>query len=202
MSLEGKKIGFALTGSHCTIPEVLPEVKRIVDSGADVTAIISDAVANTDTRFGKAADVRKFLEDATGKPVIDSIVNAEPIGPKKMFDCLIIAPCTGNTLSKISKGIIDSTGTMAAKAHMRNARPVVIAVSTNDGLGINATNIGALLPIKNVYFVPFGQDNPTRKPNSLVARMNEIENTVVEAMLGNQNQPILVEKWRDTEVNS
>ena len=166
MSLEGKKIGFALTGSHCTIPEVLPEVKRIVDSGADVTAIISDAVANTDTRFGKAADVRKFLEDATGKRIIDSTV------------------------------------TMAAKAHMRNARPVVIAVSTNDGLGINATNIGALLPIKNVYFVPFGQDNPTRKPNSLVARMNEIENTVVEAMLGNQNQPILVEKWRDTEVNS
>ena len=197
MDLIGKKIGFALTGSHCTIPEVLPEIKRIVTSGADVTAIISDAVAGTDTRFGKASDTRKFLQEVTGKPIIDSILEAEPIGPKKLFDCLIIAPCTGNTLSKISKGITDSTVTMAAKAHLRNARPVVIAVSTNDGLGVNATNIGALLPIKNVYFVPFGQDNPTCKPNSLVARMNEIEDTVIKSLNGNQNQPILVEKWRD-----
>ncbi|NCB53012.1 MAG: dipicolinate synthase subunit B, partial [Clostridia bacterium] len=148
--------------------------------------------ASTDSRFGKAADFLQKLEMLTEKPVITSIAAAEPLGPKALLDVLVIAPCTGNTLSKLALGITDTSVTMAAKAHLRNGRPVVIAVATNDGLSGSASNIGALLGRKNVYFVPFGQDDPSRKPCSLVADFSQIEQAVENAFEGIQIQPILI----------
>jgi len=193
MNLEGRTIGIALTGSHCTIPEILPIVDGLVEAGAAVTAIMSVSVSTTDTRFGKAQDIREHLEKVTGNWIIDTIAKAEPIGPKRMFDCLVVAPCTGNTLAKLALGITDTPVTMAAKAHLRNGRPLVIGVSTNDGLAGSAANIGTLLCKKNVYFVPFGQDDPVGKPNSLVLRVSDMERAIEEALEGRQMQPILVD---------
>jgi len=146
-----------------------------------------------DTRYGKASDWCKKLQEITKKDLIKSIVEAEPIGPGKLFDILVVAPCTGNTLAKLSNGITDTPALMAIKAHLRNQRPVVIAVSTNDGLGLNAQNIAKLLNSKNIYMVPFGQDNPVAKPNSLVARMEKIFDTLCAALEGRQIHPVLVE---------
>jgi dipicolinate synthase subunit B len=186
------KIGFALTGSHCTLEETLPEIERLVREGAEVTPIISYSVDEMDTRFGTADYWKEKLLEITGRKPISSIVEAEPIGPQKLLDILVIAPCTGNTLAKMANGITDSPVLMAAKAHLRNCGPVVIAISTNDGLGNNAKNIGALLNSKNMYFVPFGQDNPFDKHNSLVAHMSLLSDTISEALQGRQIQPILV----------
>ncbi|MDS1029061.1 dipicolinate synthase subunit B [Bacillota bacterium LX-D] len=191
MLLKGKKIGFAVTGSHCTLARIPREVQRLVDEGANILPILSKSVAMTDTRFGTAESWRKALVDITKNEPITSIKDAEPIGPKGLLDALIIAPCTGNTLAKLANGIIDSTVLMAAKAHLRNQKPLVIAVSTNDGLGLNARNIGVLLNVKNIYFVPFGQDDPKKKANSLVAKMDKILETLLEAFEGKQIQPIL-----------
>ena len=196
MSLKGRTIGIALTGSHCTIPEVLPVIEEMVAAGAIVTPIISHSVATTDTRFGRADDVRERLERITGTWAIDTIAKAEPVGPKRMFDCLAIAPCTGNTLSKLALGISDTPVTMAAKAQLRTGRPVVIGISTNDGLSGSARNIATLLCRKNVYFVPFGQDDPVGKPTSLVFRVSDLEKAIEEALDGRQMQPILVERWK------
>lgn len=193
MRLKGKKIGFALTGSHCTIERVLEEVKKLVDEeGADVYPILSGSVNSTDTRFGTVAHWKKTLEEITHNKIIATIVEAEPIGPQKLLDALVIAPCTGNTMAKLSHGIIDSPVLMAAKAVLRNQNPVAVAISTNDGLGFGAYNIGILLNTKNIYFVPFGQDNPTGKSNSLVAHMDKINDTLVESLAGRQIQPLLV----------
>ncbi len=197
MSLEGKTIGVALTGSHCTIPEVLPQVEALIERGAKVVPILSYAVAHTDTRFGRAADIRQTLEDITGVEVVDTIAKAEPIGPKGLLDCLVIAPCTGNTLSKLALGITDTPVLMAAKAQLRNGRPLVIGIATNDGLSGSARNIASLLARKNVYFIPYGQDDPAGKPTSLVARMSDTERTIEQAMAGKQAQPLLIEKWKD-----
>jgi dipicolinate synthase subunit B len=193
MSLEGRAIGIALTGSHCTVPEVVPIIDNLVESGAAVTVIMSASVASTDTRFGKAQDLCEHLERITGNQVIDTIAKAEPIGPKRMFECLAVAPCTGNTLAKLALGITDTAVTMAAKAHLRNGRPLVIGVSTNDGLAGSAPNIGTLLCKKNVYFVPFGQDDPLGKPNSLVFRVSDLVQAIELALEGRQMQPILVD---------
>jgi len=187
-------VGFALTGSFCTFKKVLPEVKNLVDKGAKVIPIMSENAQKTDTRFGKAQDFIKELEQITGNPLINSIDTAEPIGPKALLDILVIAPCTGNTLGKLANGITDTCVTMAAKAHLRNGRPVVIAVSTNDGLGANAKNIGLLLNTKNIYFVPFGQDDPQKKCNSVVAHMDMIIPTIENALQGKQIQPVLVSR--------
>jgi len=192
MLLEGIKLGFALTGSFCTFEKILPEVERLVSEGAEVTAILSDSVDKYDTRFGCAEDLKQDLKRITGKEAITTIVNAEPIGPKALFDVLVVAPCTGNSLAKISNAITDTPTTMACKAHLRNQKPLVLAISTNDGLGANARNIGTLLNMKYIYMVPFGQDNPKSKPSSLVAKMDLILPTVVEALLGKQTQPLLV----------
>lgn len=192
MVLGGLNIGFALTGSFCTFAKVIPEIERIVLEGANVIPIISDSVNNFDTRFGKADDIKQKLVQITGNKIISTIVEAEPIGPKALLDLIVVAPCTGNTISKITNAITDTAVTMACKAHMRNGRPLILAVSTNDGLGANAKNIGLLLNTKNVFFVPFGQDNPTSKPNSLVADVTLIVPTVIEALKGKQVQPILV----------
>lgn len=191
MRFEGKRIGFALTGSHCTIPQVIPVISELVSDGAEVIPIVSESVRDTDTRFGEAKELRKRLAELTGKEPISSIVEAEPIGPEKLLDCLAIAPCTGNTAARLAHGIVDGTVTMAAKAQLRNGRPVVIAISTNDGLGLNAKSIAVLSCTPCVYLVPYRQDNPIDKANSLVALMDLIPETIDMAMRGMQTQPVL-----------
>lgn len=192
MLLEGCKIGFALTGSFCTFDRVFPEIEKLIAEGASVYPIISHSVDKYDTRFGSADEWKLKLEALTGKKVVTTIVEAEPIGPKTLLDILVVAPCTGNTLSKIANAITDTAVTMAVKAHLRNGKPVVLAVSTNDGLGANAKNLGILLNMKNIYFVPFGQDDPIKKCNSLVAKFDLIVPTVIESIKGKQIQPLLV----------
>ena len=193
MKLDGLKIGFAVTGSHCTLHEITEVMRKLVEEGADLTPIISNSVDTMDTRFGKADDWKRKFEEITQKKIIQTIPDAEPIGPQKKFDCLLIAPCTGNTLAKLANGITDTAVLMAAKAHLRNQRPLVIAISTNDGLGLNARNIGTLLSTKNIFLVPFGQDSPATKANSLVAHMDKIPDTILLACEGKQIQPILVD---------
>ncbi len=192
MTIEGKKIGFAVCGSFCTFSRVMPQVARLCELGAEVFPIMSEISRTTDTRFGKAEEFVEFLEETTKNKIINSVKAAEPIGPKAYLDALVIAPCTGNTLAKIANGVTDSTVAMAAKANLRNQRPLIIAVSTNDGLGVNARNIGLMLPMRNVYFVPFGQDDYSGKPQSLVADMDKIPDTLVCALDGRQLQPILL----------
>jgi len=187
------KIGFALTGSHCTLAQVIEVLKQLVSEGADITPVISYSIDRMATRFGRPGDWKKNLHVVTGKEPLRTISEVEPIGPLKLFDCLVIAPCTGNTLAKLANGVTDTPVLMAAKAHLRNLSPVVIAVSTNDGLGTSAKNIATLLITKNVFFVPFGQDNPLKKANSLVAHMEKIPDTILAACDGKQIQPLLVE---------
>ena len=193
MQFDGLKIGFAITGSHCTINEVLKVMKSLVNEGAEVTPIISYSVESMDTRFGKAEEWKQQFQEITHQKLIQTIPDAEPIGPKKMFDCVVIAPCTGNTLAKLANGIIDTPVLMAAKSHLRNQRPLVLAISTNDGLGLNARNLGTILVTKNIYLVPFGQDNPEVKANSLVAHMGKVPETILMACTGKQIQPVLLD---------
>ncbi len=193
MSLKGVRVGFALTGSHCTIGKVLDQMEKLVEAGAQVTPIISDSVNETDTRFGSAAKWKEEIGKRTKNDLITTIPEAEPVGPGKLFDIMIIAPCSGNTLAKLAMGITDTPVLMAAKAHLRNGGPLVLGISTNDGLSINAKNLGLILNMKNIYFVPFGQDNPEEKTNSLVAHMNLICETLEEALKGKQIQPVLRE---------
>lgn len=192
--LKGKRIGFGFTGSHCTYEEVMPQLEQIVNTGATVVPIVSYTLQTTNTRFGKATDWMKTIETITEQKPICSLVEAEPLGPKEPLDCMVIAPLTGNSLSKLANALTDSPVLMAAKATMRNLKPVVVAVSTNDGLGLNGSNIMKLMSAKNIYFVPFGQDDPIKKPNSLVADMTKIVETVKAAMGGKQIQPVLIEK--------
>jgi len=194
MDWNGKTVGYALSGSHCTFEEVMPQIQRFVDAGANVIPIVSSTLITTDTRFGTAEKWRNELTRITGNEIIASIVQAEPLGPSKKIDVLTIAPCTGNTTSRLANAITDSAVLMAAKSQMRNGRPIVIAISTNDGLGLNAANIAKLLVTKNIYFVPFGQDDPINKPNSLVARMDLIMEACEAALQGKQLQPLLVER--------
>ena len=175
-----------------TLHEAILQVTNLVEEGAEVFPIISWSVDRLDTRFGTAGKWKEQLVKYSGKELINSIVGAEPIGPNQMFDILVVAPCTGNTLAKMANAITDTPVLMAIKAHLRNQRPVVVAVSTNDGLGMNASNIGVLLNSKYIYMVPFGQDSPLGKPNSLKAKMDLIVDTVVAARQGQQIQPILV----------
>ncbi len=186
------KIGFAMTGSFCTFKKAIAALYELKKLYPDITPIMSETAAFTDTRFGKAEDFRSEIESICQKKIITSITGAEPIGPKKLFDALVIAPCTGNTIAKIASGVTDSSVTMAAKAHLRNERPLVIAPSTNDGLGANAKNLGILLNTKNIYFVPFGQDDPYKKHRSLVADFSKISQALAEALEEKQYQPILL----------
>lgn len=191
-NLENVKIGYALCGSFCTFSRSIEQLKRLKAAGADITAVMSFNAASLDTRFGTAESFRKTIEEITGKPIILTIEDAEPIGPKKMFDVLVICPCTGNTMAKLANSITDTPVTMAAKSHIRNSRPVVIAAASNDGLAGSAKNIGALMNYKSYYFVPFGQDDSGKKPRSLVADFNEISDTVLAALNGVQYQPLLI----------
>ncbi|WP_375163086.1 dipicolinate synthase subunit B [Paenibacillus sp. SC116] len=200
MSLDftGITVGYALTGSHCTFDEVMPQIQRFVDLGARVIPIVSTTILTTDTRFGTSNHWQKQLKDITGNDMITTIVEAEPLGPSKLLDVLVIAPCTGNTTSRLANAITDSPVLMAAKAQMRNQRPLVLAISTNDGLGLNAANIAKLLVAKYIYFVPYGQDNPVQKPNSLVARMELIPEACAAALEGKQLQPLIIERFQYT----
>jgi dipicolinate synthase subunit B len=192
MCLANIRVGFALTGSHCTLAEIMPFLKNLVAEGAEVYPIVSQSVNELTTKYGSAEQWKDMLEEITGKPVINTVVKAEPIGPGKMLDVMIVAPCTGNTLAKLANSIVDGPVLMAAKAQLRNQRPVILAISTNDGLGMNAKNIGLLLNMKNIYLVPFGQDDPQEKPNSLKAKMDLLPATILTALQGRQYQPLLV----------
>jgi dipicolinate synthase subunit B len=193
MLLQNVKILFALSGSYCVFDQVIPQVEALVREGAEIYPLMSETAAVTDTRYGKAQDFIDKLTAITGRPVIKSIVDTEPLGVVYPVDLAIISPCTGNTLSKLASGATDSSVLMAAKGIFRNHKPVVIGIATNDGLGISAKNLGTLLSTKNVYFIPFGQDNYKSKPDSLVARFELTLPTVVEALKGNQLQPMLVQ---------
>lgn len=194
MTFDGLRIGFAMTGSFCTFSKVMKEIEHLRQKGAGLVPIMSEMVWNTDTRFGKAEEFIEKFKNLSQKDIIHTIKDAEPIGPKNLLDALIVAPCTGNTISKIANGITDSCVAMAAKATLRNNAPVIIAVSTNDGLGSSAKNIGTLLNKANVYFVPFGQDDPKGKPTSLVADMTKIADTLEEALERRQIQPLIIER--------
>lgn len=191
MLLQNVKIGFAFTGSFCTFAKVIPELEKIATEGADIVPIISDSANSFDTKFGKADEWKLKIETICGKKIVKSIIEAEPIGPGALLDILVVAPCTGNTLGKLANGITDTTVTMACKAHLRNGRPLLIAIATNDGLGANAKNLGLLLNTKNIYFVPFGQDDPVKKCNSLMARFEQLVPAIQCALKGEQMQPIL-----------
>ena len=190
--MEAIRVGFAFCGSFCTLQQAVPALERAKARYGDVTPIVSETVAATDSRFGPAHEYMREMERICGRRVIDSIPKAEPIGPKKLLDVLVICPCTGNTLAKLANGVTDTAVTMAAKAHLRNGRPVVIAMASNDGLAAGARNIGELLVRKNYYFVPFGQDNAQAKPSSLVADFSKIPETVDAALRGEQIQPVLL----------
>ena len=184
-------LGYALCGSFCTFEKSLQALEVLAGRYANIIPIFSEASATLDTRFGRAAEHIARAEQICGRPALRSLTDAEPIGPKKLLDLLIVAPCTGNTLAKLANGITDTSVTMAAKAHMRNGRPVIIALSTNDGLSGSAENIAKLLNRKGVYFVPFRQDDPAKKPRSLQADFSLLDETVQAALRGWQIQPIL-----------
>ncbi len=183
-------IGFAMCGSFCTFSKALSQMQTLVDMGYKVLPIMSQNAYSTDTRFGKATEMVKRAEEITGERVLHTSVQTEPIGPKEMCDLLIIAPCTGNTLAKLSLGVTDTSVTMAAKSHLRILRPVLLCVATNDALGASAQNIGRLINTKNIYFVPMKQDDYIKKPNSLVADFDKIPVCTEYALKHEQYQPV------------
>ena len=193
MELEGKRIGFAITGSFCTFDRIMPVVEQLVAIGAEVTPILSYAAANHDTRFMKATELKHFLCVTTGNEIIYDLVHAEPIGPQRLLDLVIIAPCTGNSLAKLALGVTDTPVLLAAKAHLRNGGPILIAVSTNDALSANAKNLGLLLNTRNMYFVPYRQDDSKKKSASIVADMNQIIPAAQLALEGKQIQPVMLQ---------
>ena len=191
MDLSGKNIGFAMCGSFCTFKKAFEALKSLKDTNANIIPIMSAVSAFTNTRFGEASDFREKAEKITRNNIIITVHDAEPIGPKRLLDLLVILPCTGNTLAKAAMGIADTSVTMAMKAHLRNERPVLIGISTNDGLGTAAKNIGALMNRKNIYFIPFAQDDYIKKPNSLVADFDKLVPAAEAAMEGKQLQPVI-----------
>lgn len=192
MDLKGKRIGFGVTGSHCTYEAVFGPMERLMELGAEVVPVVTYTVMNVDTKFGKAKDHIERIESISGKKVISTMPEAEPLGPQNPLDCMVIAPLTGNSMSKFANAQTDSPPLMAAKATMRNGSPVVLGISTNDALGLNGVNLMRLMASKHIYFVPYGQDDPFKKPNSLVANMELLSDTVRLALEGKQLQPILV----------
>lgn len=192
MNIEGKRIGFVMTGSFCTFRKTIDELKKIVKLGAKVVPIMSENSYTMDTKFGKAEDFINEVEDITGTKILHTIQEVEPIGPKDMLDILVVAPATGNTMAKLANDIIDDSATMAVKSHLRRERPVIIAISTNNGLSGAGENIGKLFNRKHYYFVPFRQDNPITKPRSIVFDPSYLIKTIEYALDGEQIQPILL----------
>lgn len=195
--MENKNIGFAVTGSFCTIKKMLPQLEKLVNSGNNIIPVLSFAASNCDTRFIKAQKLKEEIKRITNNDIITTLVDAEPIGPKNMLDIMIIAPCTGNTLAKLNHGITDTPVLMAAKAHLRNNKPLLIAVATNDGLSGNAKNIGEMLNKKNIYFVPFTQDDNVNKCFSLVADFELLFAAADSALDGAQLQPVLINSYKN-----
>ncbi|MBQ7385893.1 MAG: dipicolinate synthase subunit B [Ruminococcus sp.] len=189
--MTGKTVGFAMCGSFCTFSKAMEQMKILKALGYNILPIMSFNAYSTDTRFGKSSDIINSVEKITENQIIHTICGAEPIGPKEMCDVLLIAPCTGNTLGKLSSGITDTPVTMAAKSHLRINRPVVLSIATNDGLGASAQNIGKLMNTKNIFFVPFSQDDPVKKPNSLVADFQMIPEALEKALKKTQLQPVI-----------
>ena len=193
MDLKGKKIGFAMCGSFCTFKRAVTELEKLAETGAEIVPIMSKTAAGTDTRFGTAEFFTDKIKTITGSNIITEIKDAEPIGPKNLLDALVVLPCTGNSLAKIASGIADTAVTLAVKAHLRNQKPVLIAVSTNDGLGTASKNIAALMNAKNLYFIPFTQDDCIKKSNSLVADFEYLIPALEAALDGRQLQPVLTQ---------
>lgn len=190
--MEALRIGFAISGSFCTIQRVVEEIKRLVENGADITPILSFNASSLDTRFGKAEDLRTSLTTITGHKPMESLVEVEPIGPKALFDILVVAPCTGSTLGRLANGISDTPVTLAVKSHLRRNKPVILGIATNDALGASMRNISYLKNTKNIYFIPLRQDDPQNKPNSLVADFTLLDNTIAAARTGTQIQPLFL----------
>lgn len=188
-----KKIGFAITSSYCTIERIIDEIIKLQEVGYEIIPIVSEGVITNNTRFGTGESIKRALEDITGKDVVSTIVEAEKFGPKEKLDCLVVAPATGNFIAKFAHGITDTTATMAAKATIRNGSPIVIGMSTNDGLGMNGENIMKLYNTKNIFLVPFGQDNYINKPNSLIAHFDQLQDTIEAALDHKQIQPVIKE---------
>lgn len=191
MDIMGKKIGVAITGSFCTFDKIFIELRNMVNAGADIYTILSDATQSIESRFGKPEDFITEIVSITGREPMRSIAEAEHIGPSGFLDILVILPCTGNTAAKLANGITDTAVLMGAKAHLRNNKPLVLSISTNDGLGMNMKNIGLLMNTKNIYFVPFGQDNSVSKPNSLIAHTRLLLPTLEMALENKQLEPVL-----------
>ncbi|MBO5097953.1 MAG: dipicolinate synthase subunit B [Agathobacter sp.] len=191
MDFSNYHIGYGITGSFCTFAQTRKEVIRLKEMGAKITPIFSFQTQTLDTRFGSAKEFVEGICEITDSEGIRTIPEAEPIGPNNYLDVMVIAPCTGNTAAKLCNGIVDTPVLMAAKAHMRNGKPLVIAISTNDALGMNFKNIGALMNMKNIYFVPFGQDNHKSKPNSMIAHLELLPETIEFALKGKQIQPVI-----------
>lgn len=191
MTLSGKTLGWALSASHHTLPLVLPVMRAAVRQGAEVIPVVSHTVTSTPTKHGRPDDWLTALREITGHEPLRQIPEVEPFGPQRVCDCVLIAPMTGNTLARFANAITDSAPLMAAKAQLRNGGPVVLSITTNDALGLNARNLATLLVARNVYFVPFGQDRPTTKPASLVAHLDLLLPTVDAALQGRQLQPLL-----------
>ena len=192
MKLKGKKVGVALTGSFCTYEKAFVQLRKLKEEGAELVTIFSNASQTTVSRFGSSEDFMKKAEEITGSRPLLTISEAEPIGPKSLLDLLIILPCTGNTAAKLANGITDSPVLMAAKAHLRNGKPLLISISTNDALGMNMKNIGILLNVKHIFFVPFGQDDPEKKPNSMIARTEMLIPAAEAALEEQQYQPVIL----------
>ncbi|WP_217585558.1 dipicolinate synthase subunit B [Lentibacillus saliphilus] len=192
MSLKGKRIGFGLTASHCTYSDVFPQIEKLIEEGAEVVPIVTYNVQHVDTKFGKAADHIFKIESLTGRRVISTIPEAEPLGPAYPLDCMVIAPLTGNSMSRLANAITDSPVLMAAKATMRNHKPVVLGIATNDALGLNGVNLMRLMSTKLIYFIPYGQDDPFKKPNSLVSDMTLLTDTIEAALGFKQIQPVII----------
>jgi len=186
------RIGLALTGSHCTFDDIIPLAQDLVRRGADLLPIASTEAFNTDTRFGPADRWCREIEEICGKKMLHTIVDVEPVGPDKLLDAILIAPCTGNTMAKLAHGITDTPVIMATKAHLRNRRPAVLGISTNDALGLNAPNLGTLLAARGMYFVPFRQDDPAGKPTSCIAEWDLAGDALRAAVQGEQLQPVLL----------
>lgn len=195
MSLAGKRIGFGITGSHCTYSEIFPQIEQLVKLGAEVVPIVSNTVQFTDTYFGDAKDHLQKISDMTKTKIIKTIPEAEPLGPREPLDCMVIAPLTGNSMSKLANALTDSAVLMATKATLRNEKPIVLGISTNDALGLNGVNLMRLMAAKYMYFIPFGQDDPYKKPNSLVADMTKLPETIEAALQYKQLQPVLVQRF-------
>ncbi len=193
LTLSGKNVGIGITGSFCTFEKIIPQIVKIAEQCDNLYSVFSNNAQSIDSRFGNAEDYIQILSEITGKKPITTIEDAEPVGPKNMFDIFLIAPCTGNTAAKLANAVTDTPVLMAAKAHLRGNKPVVISISTNDALGMNFENIAKLYNTKNIFFVPFGQDNYKEKPNSMTARIDNIIPAMEMALEGKQIQPVICE---------